>query len=373
MNNNLDKQYLLLLAEIQNMGYYKGDRTGTGTLSLFGREIRHQMSDGFPLITSKKMYTKGVIVELIWFLNGGTNIKFLVENGCNIWNGDAYKKYVTATAKNTSEYNAWMRDNGDGTLSMFTMKEFVEKIKTDNLFAEMWGELGPIYGAQWRQWHVSSNINEETGEVFIGNLFIDQIANLIHDLKNNPDSRRLMVNAWNVGEISKMTLPPCHYGFECWTRELSLKERFDLLEDKTMKQEFYRLSFNSQPTRTDDEERHSLLNDLNVPEREISLRWIQRSCDFPLGIPFNIASYGFLLTMLAQQCNMVPGELIGSFGDCHIYQNQLEGVTQQLSNEIFNLPILKLNKAKSIYDYKLEDFQILNYENAGEVKYPLSN
>lgn len=365
VGNSLDKQYLLLLAEIQNMGYYKGDRTGTGTLSLFGREIRHKMSEGFPLITSKKMYTKGVIVELIWFLNGGTNIQWLVKNGCNIWNGDAYKKYSKLAVQGDvldSHY-----DPKTDTWHLFNMQEFVDKIKKDDAFAAKWGELGPIYGKQWRKWEKYGYRGVQNGAFDCGLItqedvdrerYVDQIANLIHDLKNNPDSRRLMVNAWNVADIPDMTLPPCHYGFECWTRELNLEEREELAKGKTV------------PLLGSKEDSY---DEAGIPKREISLRWIQRSCDFPLGIPFNIASYGFLLTMLAQQCNMVPGELIGSFGDCHIYQNQLEGVTQQLANPMFTLPELTLNKAASIFDYKLEDFTISHYINAGEVKYPLSN
>lgn len=352
--NNLDRKYLGLLEDILENGVKKGDRTGTGTISVFGREIRHNMSEGFPLLTSKRMYTKGVIVELIWFLNGGTNIQYLVKNGCNIWNGDAYKKYVKYASENNSKWNEWMKNNGDGTLSMFTMKEFVEKIKTDDKFAEIWGDLGPIYGKQWRKWTVNDGTNGFDSE------HVDQIANLLNDLKNNPDSRRLMVNAWNIAEVPKMTLPPCHYGFECWTRELNEWER-GRIYDKWF------------PIQTDEVKDTDDYDLAGIPKRELSLRWIQRSCDFPLGIPFNIASYGFLLTMLAQQCNMVPGELIGSFGDSHIYQNQIEGVKEQILNQTFELPILELNKATSLYDYKLEDFDIIGYENAGEVKYPLSN
>jgi len=215
--NKLDKDYQLLLKDILENGNVKKDRTGTGTISVFGRQIRHKMSDGFPLLTTKKMYTKGIITELIWFLRGDTNIKYLVDNNCNIWNGDAYKKYTEATKGNDSTNNQWMRDNGDNTLSMYTMEQFVEKIKTDDEFMKVWGELGPTYGKQWRQWqgwveHYSD------GKKHLVSIWFDQILELINNLKNNPDSRRLMVTAWNVAEVDKMTLPPCHYGFQCYTR-----------------------------------------------------------------------------------------------------------------------------------------------------------
>jgi thymidylate synthase len=191
--NNLDKQYIALLNDILANGVKKEDRTGTGTISVFGRQIRHKMSEGFPLLTTKKMPFKTIATELIWFLRGDTNIKYLVENGCNIWNGDAYKNYCKYTSANSSEWNKWMRDNGDGSLSMFTQEEFIDKIKTDDEFAKKWGQLGPIYGKQWRNWdwyEFDDSVKK-----------VDQIQNLINDLKTNPDSRRLMVNAWNVTDL----------------------------------------------------------------------------------------------------------------------------------------------------------------------------
>ena len=200
--NNLDKQYQELLQDILDNGYRKEDRTGTGTISVFGRQIRHKMSEGFPLLTTKKMAWKTMVTELLWFLRGDTNIKFLVDNNCHIWDGDAYKRYFNEIASNKNM-------NFEVPLSK---EEFINKIKTDDEFAEKWGELGPVYGKQWRSWHLNAKVtmdgkyHEEKG--------IDQIQSLINDLKTNPDSRRLMVNAWNVGELDQMVLPPCHYGFQ---------------------------------------------------------------------------------------------------------------------------------------------------------------
>ena len=206
--NNIDIQYQTLLKTILEYGVEKKDRTGTGTKSIFGYTIRHNMQDGFPLLTTKKMAIKTMMTELKWFLKGDTNIKYLVENGCHIWDGDAYKAYEK------SKHVEWIKQSEEPG-PILTKEEFINKIKTNDEFAKTWGELGPVYGRQWRSWE---GLNSNT----------DQIANLINDLKNNPDSRRLMVNAWNVGELNNMVLPPCHYGFQVYTRELNLDERIDL-------------------------------------------------------------------------------------------------------------------------------------------------
>ena len=222
--NNLDRKYTELLQDILDNGVTKSDRTGTGTISVFGRQIRHNMSEGFPLLTTKKMPWKVIVTELLWFLRGDTNIKYLVENGCNIWNGDAFKAYKSKCEKERDDLVA------SGALVDYiepTMKRFVDCIlngdkftgESAEEFSKKHGELGPIYGKQWRKWE--NKIPHETVGGVYHTTEIDQIINLIDDLKNNPDSRRLMVNAWNVGEIDKMTLPPCHYGFQCWTRNLS--------------------------------------------------------------------------------------------------------------------------------------------------------
>src|ERR1044072_3988622 len=220
--NRLDDQYLDLLRRILRDGKIKTDRTGTGTQSIFGYQIRHNMADGFPLLTTKKVHFKGIVTELLWFLRGDTNIKYLVENGCNIWNGDAYKYYLKNSPKYTCScdtcgegYNneeEWDKQStcalcgAEKKSSFLTPEQFAEKIKTDVWFAIKWGELGPIYGSQWRNWERHINIFAETSK----NESFDQIATLINDLRKNPDSRRLMVNAWNVGDIEHMVLPPCH-------------------------------------------------------------------------------------------------------------------------------------------------------------------
>ena len=306
--NNIDKQYQELLKDILENGIEKSDRTGTGTISVFGRQIRHKMSEGFPLLTTKKMAFKSMVTELLWFLQGDTNIKYLVDNGCNIWNGDAYKSYVAKTSMDI-----------DGQL---TQEEFINKIKTDDKFAEEWGDLGPIYGKQWRKWQGWLQYPNKNGTTGFGSIWHDQILRLIADLEKNPDSRRLMVNAWNVAEIDKMTLPPCHYGFQVYTRELDQTERVILMDKKLGVTE------NLPAYYTEDE-----MIKHNIPKRAISLMWNQRSVDTFLGLPFNIASYGLLLLMLAKRVNMVPEELIGNLGDTHLYSNHIEQAKEQIGRK----------------------------------------
>jgi thymidylate synthase len=305
------------------------------------------MKDGFPLLTTKKMYYKGIIVELIWFLNGDTNIKYLIENNCNIWNGDAYKKYINSYMFSSNPIS--YKDNIPGN-EPCDMDEFIHKIKTNDWFASVYGDLGPVYGKQWRDW---------SG--------LDQITNLIFDLRNNPDSRRLMVNAWNVSELSKMTLPPCHYGFQCYTRELSIDERKELCYkipnfDITEFIEVDDLNLS-----------HRICDHYGVPRRELSLSWNQRSVDTPLGLPYNIASYALLLEMLSSEVNMVPGEIIGNLGDCHIYLNQIDGIREQLENDTSKYPLSKLKLNKRGLNNKIEDIIIENYQSYPTIKMPLSN
>lgn len=385
---SIESQYLNLLRDILENGTTKSDRTGTGTISVYGRQIRHKMKDGFPLLTTKKMYMKGVIAELLWFLKGETNIRPLVEVDCNIWNGDAFKNYVKHASANSSEYNQWMRDNGDGTLSMYTQKEFVDKIKTDEEFAKKWGDLGPIYGKQWRKWSAVKKVYG-TDSLFPGafhydEIIVDQIRDLFRDLEKNPDSRRLMVNAWNVAEIGEMTLPPCHFGFQVYTRELSLDERRGLVTP-----EMHGQIYNGGDSSTLS---HSEIDQWNVPTRAISLMWNQRSVDTPLGLPFNIASYALLLELLGHVHNMVPDELIGNLGDTHIYLNQVDGVEEQLKRSPLPLPKLTIYSefwptesgecgvgpfTKDVdllfNEMKIEDFQIENYESHPKIHFPLSN
>ena len=347
--NTLDIKYQELLQDIIDNGIVKTDRTGTGTISVFGRQIRHKMSQGFPLLTTKKMAWKTMVIELLWFLRGDTNIKYLIDNGCHIWDGDAYKNYQ-------KKMTEWF-----GNESQLTKELFVDKIKTDDEFAEKWGELGPIYGKQWRDW---TKPNHTWGT--------DQIQNLINELKTNPDSRRLMVSAWNVGELDQMVLPPCHYGFQVYTRELSIEERLDLAS-KTYGNLFEPFDFH----KVDHEEIDKLYP---VPKRAISLMWNQRSVDTFLGLPFNIASYGLLLEIISKEVGMVSDELIGNLGDVHLYSNHIEQAKEQISREPFkNLPLLKIEEnvkrleGDSLPMYKLEDFTLVNYESHPTIKAPLSN
>jgi thymidylate synthase len=339
--NKLDAQYQGLLDDILNFGVKKNDRTGTGTLSVFGRQIRHNMNDGFPLLTTKKMAVKSVMTELKWFLKGDTNIKYLVDNGCKIWNGDAYKNYLNI-------YNYNFKD--DDTIEPLTMDEFMEDFNDDQEFREQWGELGPIYGKQWRNWFgYDSDVNP---------YYVDQISNLINELKDNPDSRRLMVSAWNVGELSQMVLPPCHYGFQVYTRELNLDERIDYHN---------RGSINKS---SDYFSEH--MDVMGVPNRSISLSWNQRSVDTFLGLPFNIASYGMLLHLIAKEVNMVPEDLIGNLGDTHLYLNHVEQAEEQLNREPKpHLPKLKLLSSDIMNgDF---DYELLHYHSHPPIKAPLSN
>ncbi len=356
--NNLDIQYQSLLLDIGSNGVNKTDRTGTGTLSVFGRQIRHKMSEGFPLLTTKKMHWKSIVTELLWFLRGDTNIKFLLDYDCNIWNGDAYKRYERA--------NTWeLQDTPP-------MNEFIKRIKEDETFRKTWGELGPIYGKQWRKWeHIDWNKTDIDIE------HTDQIQKLINELKTNPDSRRLMVNAWNVGELDKMVLPPCHYGFQVYTRELSFDERVrlklkpeDLLKERVT---------------------HETLDKLNTPKRAISLMWNQRSVDTFLGLPFNIASYGLLLEIIAKEVNMVPDELIGNLGDVHLYSNHIEQAKEQIGRTPYELPTVKITERnwymhekvkehlgektldEKLKSYRPDCFELIGYESHPKIKAPLSN
>jgi thymidylate synthase len=313
--NNIDKEYQMLLEYILGNGVEKKDRTGTGTLSVFGWQIRHKMSDGFPLLTTKKMAWKTMVTELLWFLRGDTNIKYLHDNGCHIWDGDAYKRYWDAhpDAEKTFQYEGSTIET-----RRMTKEEFIDKIKTDDEFAKKWGDLGKIYGSQWRSWQ-KYEWDKLDFEFRIKN--VDQIKNLINDLKTNPDSRRLMVNAWNVGELDSMVLPPCHYGFQVYTRELSHKERFTIHSNNPIA---IQAALDNKPL-TEEE--------TNTPTRAISLMWNQRSVDTFLGLPFNIASYGLLLEIIAKAVNMVPDELIGNLGDVHLYNNHIEQAKEQITRE----------------------------------------
>jgi thymidylate synthase len=272
------------------------------------------MSEGFPLLTTKKLHFKSIVVELLWFLRGDTNIKFLVDNNCHIWDGDAHKRFILAMSE--GEYQEPTED---------ARKRFIDKIKTDDEFAETWGELGPVYGKQWRSWHTGWDVVEDKSrEAGVRRIEygIDQIANSINLLKTDPDSRRNRVNAWNVGELDQMVLPPCHTDFQFYTRELTYEERRKLFEEKTNRDSTYILSV------------RETLDKFQIPTRAISLMWNQRSVDTFLGLPFNIASYGLLLEIIAKEVNMVPDELIGNLGDVHLYSNHIEQAKEQIGREL---------------------------------------
>jgi thymidylate synthase len=378
--NTLDSKYQELLQDILDNGVVKTDRTGTGTISVFGRQIKHKMSQGFPLLTTKKMAWKTMVTELLWFLRGDTNIKYLVENGCHIWDGDAYKNYQ----KNMTQ---WF-----GNESQLTMEKFIDKIKTDDEFANKWGELGPIYGKQWVDLggkfltELSNTKNDDGYYEYITKHVsgINQIQNLINDLKTNPDSRRLMVNAWNVNELDQMILPPCHYGFQVYTRELSGEERWELLKNKVGEEKFKSMVDDLVPFGGGLSEE---LQSYNIPTRAISLMWNQRSVDTFLGLPFNIASYGLLLEIIAKEVGMIPDELIGNLGDVHLYSNHVEQAKEQINREPFKrLPRLKLSPIPSAhFEHHIDEFDhfvkelqphqfiIDGYECHPTIKAPLSN
>ena len=291
--NKLDEQYRGLLAEVLHNGVEKEDRTGTGTLSRFGMSIRHDMSKGFPILTTKKVAWKTMVTELKWFLRGDTNIKYLLDNNCHIWDGDAYRQYERLCTY-------------DGHEPRHSKEELMDLIQNDPQFSH-YGNLGPIYGKQWR------DVNGT-----------DQLENLIVGLINNPDSRRHIVNSWNVEELDQMTLPPCHYSFQCY-----------------------------------------------VADGKLSLMWNQRSADLFLGVPFNISSYGLLLHLLCKETGYKPGHLIGSFGDIHLYKNHIEQAKEQISRDGFDLPELELE----YYDIYTGDFEasLKNYQSHPAIKAPLSN
>jgi len=368
--NNLDKDYQNLLQDLLDNGVTKNDRTGTGTLSVFGRQIRHKMSEGFPLLTTKKMAFKTMVTELLWFLKGDTNIKYLVYNNCHIWNGDAYGNYCKWYDSQSEAEKIY-----EGSI-LPTQEEFINKIKTDDEFAKEWGELGPIYGKQWRNWTYQNKKNHYVtqGQPTHHNRNVDQIQNLISELKTNPDSRRLMVSAWNVGELDQMVLPPFHYGFQVYTRELSPIEVIDqakkdgLWEDGSNFDGKEGISPNS-----NGELFHEYMSKIQsrFKTRKISLMWNQRSVDTFLGLPFNIASYGLLLSMLADEVNMVPDELIGNLGDVHLYSNHIEQAKEQISRDSFPLPSIQIQDG--IFSSIGDDIRLVDYKSHPTIKAPLSN
>jgi thymidylate synthase len=361
--NQLDLQYQNLLKTILEKGAVKEDRTGVGTRSIFGYTISHDMADGFPLLTTKKMYWKGIVAELLWFLQGRTDLRYLLENDCHIWTGDAYKVYDKDFDSENPPFSAPYPKR-------LTVEEFEKKIIEDDEFNKQYGDLGPIYGKQWRSWDAHNKYDIDPTP-------IDQIADSINLLKTDPDSRRNRVSAWNVGEIDNMVLPPCHTDFQFYTRELSLVEMIRIAKYEN-EEELIK-------TRKDNinEISERLLKD-NIPTRAISLMWNQRSVDTFLGLPFNIASYGLLLEIIAKTVNMVPERLIGNLGDTHIYLNHEEAVREQIKRDSFDLPSLQHMKTDAFYKSLSEslsllghldpdDFEIKNYKSHKTIKAQLNN
>ncbi len=287
------EQYHQLMKRILDEGTKKEDRTGTGTLSVFGHQMRFDLSKGFPVITTKKLHLKSIIYELLWFLKGETNIEYLAQHGVRIWDDWPFAKY-----RKSAEYKNE------------TIQEFSEKVANDNTFAQQWGNLGPVYGYQWRNWPTPDGKH------------IDQISQLIQTIKSNPDSRRIIVSAWNVGQIDQMALPPCHAFFQ-----------------------FY------------------------VANGTLSCQLYQRSADVFLGVPFNIASYALFTMMIAQVCDLQPGDFVHTLGDAHLYSNHIEQANLQLTRELKSLPTMQINPAvKNIFDFKFEDFTLLNYDPHPHIK-----
>lgn len=330
--NNLDKQYLAIAKNIIENGYEKDDRTGTGTISLFGTEIRHKMSEGFPLLTTKKVNFKNIVSELLWFLSGDSTIETLLEYDNKIWIGDLYKNY---------QKNKNVAYGRDGKVYDYikTEKEFVNELISNKRFMQYFGNVGKSYGHNWTNF--GYNHYERSGINLINEFGTNQIQTCINLLQTNPDSRRILVTAWNPKEVEngEMILPCCHIGFQLYTRLLTNIEK-----------ELYP----------------------NM-ERAISLRFNMRSNDFCLGNPYNMASYGLLLMMFAQQVNMLSDELIGSFGDTHLYKNHIEPMKIQLQRVGYKLPTVEINKKENIFSYNVEDFKLNDYICDKFIKFPLSN
>ena len=314
------KQYLEFLSDISKNGVIKTDRTGTGTTSVFARQMRFDLSQGFPLVTTKKVHTKSVIAELLWMLSGSTNVKDLQAMGCTIW-------------------DEWADEDG---------------------------ELGPVYGEQWRSWfthHLVGVDDSEYGFGFQEKDPIDQISEAIKLLKSDPDSRRILVSAWNVADLPDMALAPCHCLFQFYTQELSFAKRMDIYIE-TQDEDDLNWFANCDVVR-----KNEILDESHIPQRKLSCQLYQRSADAFLGVPFNIASYALLMHMVAQQCNMAVGDFIWTGGDCHIYSNHHEQVKLQLSRDLQALPKLVIKrKPDSIFDYKVDDFEFEDYVHHPAIK-----
>lgn len=337
--NNVDSAYLELGKKILKEGTKKKSRAGN-VYSLFGQQLRFNLKDGLPMLTTKKMFSKGVIHELLWFLKGDTNIKYLVDNNVHIWDDDAYRHFINVTKDlyKDAEYPRTI-----------TKEEFINGVINEYTLPEInytYGDLGPVYGAQWTNWNGT----------------INQINNVIETLKNNPDDRRIMISAWNPSDIHNMALPPCHYCCQFYTKEMTFNERKIWLNQNIRNTELDNMT-------------NEYMDEFNVPKRKLSCMFQMRSNDFPCGNPFNLLSYSVLTHMIAQCVNMDVDELIFNGGDVHIYENQIPAFVEQLSRNPYKyaLPHLELNpNIKNIEDFKYEDIKIIGYDSYPAIKFPLS-
>lgn len=343
--NNVDYKYLKLGEKILKEGVKKVSRAGT-TYSLFGEQLRFNLKKGLPMLTTKKLFVKGAIHELLWFLKGDTNIKYLVDNGVNIWNDDAYRYYLELIKEQREPNELEEVYDKETFLKMVRLGSFSEKILNRDKSIYYYGDLGPVYGAQWTNWN---------GEV-------NQIQDIIHKLKTNPDDRRIMLSAWNPSAIPSMALPPCHYCCQFYTKEMTFNERKTWFIQNVRNTELDNIT-------------NEYMDEFNVPKRKLSCMFQMRSNDLPLGAPINYVSYAILTHMIAQCVNMDVDELIFNGGDVHIYENQIPAFEEQLSRSPYKyaLPHLELNPyVKNIEDFKYEDIKIVGYESYPAIKFPLS-
>ena len=327
------KQYHDLLRLILEEGFPRSDRTGTGTIGVFGAQAKFDLRQGFPLLTTKKVFTKGIFKELLWFLSGNTNIQALEKDGVKIWTEWPHKRYNEATGSNIS------------------LEEFRDRIINDDVFAADHGDLGMgSYAHMWRHW---PTVSPAPGNFHGGE--IDQISEVVQRIKDKPDDRRLIVTAWNPELVSKAALPPCHCFFQFSTQELSQEQRRDI----------YCEGWNAKTAQIAD----SALNAAKIPTRRLHLQLYQRSCDTFLGVPFNIASYALLLQMVAQVTGMQAGTFTHTYGDLHIYRNHLDQVHEQLSREPRQLPRMKIeDRGQDIFGFRYEDFKLLDYNPHPAIK-----
>lgn len=424
--NNVDKQYLDILKDIIDNGVWKNTRSGN-VKSVFGRTMRFNLSEGLPLLTTKKVFTKGIIYELLWFLKGDTNIKYLVDNNVHIWDDDAFRWFKTLDFKYLEREESYYDEEDNKThidvhgyykldycifdieddiensytivlnndiqneisvtiedLKNITKEQFIDYVKKNAWIHRydiyqgrkvsdkkiyQFGDLGEIYGKQWRNYGVSGK---------------DQIANIINTLKTNPDDRRMVLSAWNPDVLDNIALPACHMFATFWTRELTYQERFNILLEKNNNDEIIvankigelcgddNANFDNNSLK---DKFNKLLEKENIPTRELSCSFTMRSNDWCCGCPYNCVSYSILTHLIAQVCNMSVGELIYYGLDCHVYENHMDAANEQLARDPFkyNLPILSLNKEiTNIDDFKFEDIKILNYESYSPIKYPLN-